>query len=103
MAFAVNHLIRNGGGQVVVNGGEVIEFLELPIGGIVVDMEPREMAERETRLDDAARALGCKLPYPFMYMFVLPITSIPDYAITDLGAIDCIALQEFNPVLEEAI
>ncbi len=59
------------------------------------------MAERETRLDDAARELGCNLPYPFMYMFVLPITSIPDYAITDLGPIDCIALEIFDPILEE--
>ena len=56
------------------------------------------MAERELQLDDAARALGCKLPWPFMYMFVLQITAIPDYAITDLGTIDCIDLKVVDPV-----
>lgn len=101
MAIAINHLIRAGGGQVVVNDGEVTEFLSLPIGGIVADLAPEEMAARETKLDNAARELGCELPAPFMYMFFLPITAIPDYAITDIGAIDCIALQKFDPVLEE--
>ena len=98
MAVAINHIIANNGGQVVVNGGKVDVFLPLPIGGIVSDLEPAEMAQHEEALDDAARALGCKLPWPFMYMFVLQITAIPDYAITDLGAIDCIDLSVVDPV-----
>lgn len=98
MAVAINHIIANNGGQVVVNGGKVEVFLPLPIGGIVSDLEPAEMAQHEEALDDAARALGCKLPWPFMYMFVLQITAIPDYAITDLGTIDCIDLSVVDPV-----
>jgi adenine deaminase len=98
MALAINTIIANNGGQVVVDGGRVKAFLPLPIGGIVSDLEPSEMAEQETKLDDAARALGCMLPWPFMYMFVLQITAIPDYAITDLGAIDCIDLKVVDPV-----
>jgi adenine deaminase len=99
MAVAINHIIANDGGQAVVKDGKLLAFLQLPIGGIVSDLEPEEMAEREAALDDAARALGCKLPWPFMYMFVLQITAIPDYAITDLGAIDCIDLKVVDPVL----
>jgi adenine deaminase len=99
MAVAINHIIANNGGQAVVKDGTLLAFLQLPIGGIVSDLEPEEMAEREAALDDAARALGCKLPWPFMYMFVLQITAIPDYAITDLGAIDCIDLKVVDPVL----
>lgn len=102
MAFAVNHLVRHDGGQVVVKDRRVVEFLPLPIGGIVADMEPAEMARKEQRLDDAARRLGCTLPWPFMYMFFLPITAIPDYAMTDLGAIDCNARKRFDPVLGAA-
>lgn len=98
MAVAINHIIASNGGQVVVDKGEVVSFLPLPIGGIVADLEPEEMARRENELDDAARALGCQLPWPFMYMFVLQITAIPDYAITDLGAIDCVNLKVFDPV-----
>jgi adenine deaminase len=99
MAVAINHIIAHNGGQSAVKDGKVTAFLELPIGGIVSDLAPEEMARQEAALDDAARALGCKLPWPFMYMFVLQITAIPDYAITDLGAIDCIDLKVVDPVL----
>ena len=99
MSIAVNHLIENGGGQVVVADGKVIDFLSLPVGGIASDLEPAEIAERETLLNKAANELGCDLPEPLMYMFFLPITAIPDYAITDVGPVDCIALTTFDPIL----
>lgn len=101
MAVAVNHLIENGGGQVVVCDGEIIEFLPLPVGGICSDAEPSEIARIEKLLSKAANDLGCDLPEPLMYMFFLPITAIPDYAITDLGVVDCIALEVINPIIEE--
>ena len=100
MSLAVNHLIENGGGQVVVADGEILEFLSLPVGGIASDCEPKEIADKEKALTTAARAIGCDLPEPLMYMFFLPITAIPDYAITDVGPVDCIALQTFDPILE---
>jgi len=100
MALAVNTIIASNGGQVVVDRGKVEAFLPLPIGGIVADIEPEEMARQEDALDDAARALGCALPWPFMYMFVLQITAIPDYAITDLGTINCLELKVVDPVYE---
>ena len=98
MVVAINHIIENNGGQVVVDDGKVVSFLPLPVGGIVSDIEPAEMAAKERDLDDHARALGCALPWPFMYMFVLQITAIPDYAMTDLGAIDCVNLKVVNPL-----
>lgn len=100
MAFAVNHLIKEGGGQVVVKDGKVLDFFSLPVGGIVCDLEPGEVAQREDEMNGAARLLGCNLPEPLMYMFFLPITAIPDYAITDVGPVDCIALTTFDPILE---
>ncbi len=100
MSIAANYLIEQGGGQVVVADGEIVEFLPLPIGGIVSDCEPEEVAEQEKRIDAAARALGSDLPNPMMYMFFLPITAIPDYAITDVGPVDYLALTTFDPVLD---
>jgi adenine deaminase len=100
IATAVNRVAEAGGGQVVVRGGEVLAWLALPVGGIVADLPPAEMAAQEARLDDAARALGCKLPSPFMYMIFLSVTAIPDYAMTDLGLIDCVSLRVISPVLE---
>ncbi|NUR92517.1 MAG: adenine deaminase [Nonomuraea sp.] len=93
MAVAVNEVARLGGGQVIVVDGEVRESLPLPIGGIVSDLPAAEMAAAETRLDDLARELGCALPSPLMYLFFLSITAIPDYAVTDLGLVDCVNLE----------
>lgn len=100
MSFAVNYLIENGGGQVVVAGGEVLSFLHLPVGGIASDEEPEDVAHKERELTAAAKQLGCNLPEPLMYMFFLPITAIPDYAITDVGPVDCVKLVTFDPILE---
>lgn len=99
MAIAVNYLVQEGGGQVVVKDGKILDFLSLPVGGIVCDLEPLEVARREDQINLVARQLGCDLPEPLMYMFFLPITAIPDYAITDVGPVDCIALTTFNPIL----
>lgn len=99
MSIAVNYLIEQGGGQVVVDGGKIMEFLPLPVGGIVSDCEPGEICAAEKKIDNAVRALGSDLPDPMMYMFFLPITSIPDYAVTDAGPVDYLALRHFDPIL----
>jgi adenine deaminase len=65
-------------------------------------MPPEEMALREAKLDDAARQLGCTFASPFMYMIFLSVTAIPDYAMTDLGLIDCVSLRVVSPLLEPA-
>ncbi|MFI6498578.1 adenine deaminase [Nonomuraea typhae] len=93
MAVAVNAVSEMGGGQVIVVNGEVRERLPLPIAGIVSDLPAAEMAVAEQRLDDLARELGCTLPAPLMYLFFLSITAIPDYAVTDLGLVDCVNLE----------
>lgn len=100
MSFAANYLIEQGGGQVVVEDGKVIEFLPLPVGGIVSDEEPETIAAMEKKIDEAARYLGSDLPNPMMYMFFLPITAIPDYALTDAGPVDYNALTTYDPILE---
>jgi len=86
----------------VVSGGEVRAWLPLPIGGIVADLPPDVMAAEEAKLDEAARSLGCSFESPFMYMIFLSVTAIPDYAITDLGLIDCVSLSVVSPILEPA-
>jgi adenine deaminase len=84
---------------VVVDQGEVVQFLPLPIGGIVSDLDPADMALKEEELDQAAKDRGCRVEWPFMYLFFLPITSIPDYAITDVGLVDVLAMEVIDPVL----
>lgn len=100
MSLAANYLIEHGGGQVLVADGEVLNFLPLPVGGIASDEEPAFVSEKEKELSLTANQLGCFLPEPLMYMFFLPITAIPDYAITDVGPVDCVNLQTFDPILD---
>jgi adenine deaminase len=102
MALAINEVIRAGGGLTVVSRGAVVETLPLPVGGIVADIDAETMAAAEARLDGAARALGCELPSAFGYLMFLEITSIPDYAITDLGLVGVKELAVLDPVLGPA-
>ena len=99
MSLAVNYLIEQGGGQVVAADGKILEFLPLPVGGIASDEEPETIAAQEKRLNKAAQELGSTLSEPLMYMFFLPITAIPDYAITDVGPVDYTNLTIFDPIL----
>jgi adenine deaminase len=99
MALAINTVIELRGGLAVTDGGKVIETLALPVGGIVADIDVETMAAAEARLDSAARALGCKLPTAFGYLMFLEITSIPDYAITDLGLVGVRELAVLDSVL----
>ncbi|WP_125568558.1 adenine deaminase C-terminal domain-containing protein [Companilactobacillus insicii] len=99
MAFAANELITRGGGQIVVKNQQVMSFLPLPIAGIVSEATPEEVVEQEKSILKAARDLGSKVDDPMFYMTFLPITAIPDLAITDLGPTDCIALKLFDPIL----
>lgn len=100
MALAINEVAAMGGGQVAVADGEVIARLPLPVGGIVADLEAEDMAAAEQAMDAAARdQLGSQLASPFGQLLFLSITAIPDWAMTDLGLIDCVSFKVVDPVV----
>lgn len=100
MALAINEVTRLGGGQVAVADGEVIGRLPLPVAGIVADIPAEEMAAAEQEMDRIAREeLGSDLPSPFGQLLFLSITAIPEWAITDLGLIDCVKFVVTDPVI----
>lgn len=100
MAIAVNSLIERGGGQVVVKDGKILSFLPLPVAGIVSEETPEGLHEQEKEILAASKELGSTVVDPIFYMSFLPITAIPDLAITDLGPTDCIELKLFDPILK---
>ncbi len=102
MARAINSIVDMNGGQVVVDEGTTTACLPLPIGGIIADIDPREMSRQETELDEAARRLGSDLESPFMAMIFLSITAIPDYAIIDRGLVDCVKFKLIDPIIGPA-
>jgi adenine deaminase len=100
LALAINQVIDMKGGQVVASKGAIKKTIALPIGGILADVDPAEMAKEELTLDQMSHEIGSKLESPMNSMIFLPVTAIPDYAMTDKGLVDCKKLEIVSPVVE---
>jgi adenine deaminase len=88
MAAAVNHVIDMRGGFAVAAGGDIRAELALPVAGLM-SLEPFETVRAKLiELRNAAKALGCTLPEPFLQVAFLPLPVIPHLKITDRGLFD---------------
>jgi adenine deaminase len=88
MALAVTRLGQIEGGFVVVDGGQVLAELALPVAGLM-SLEPFEVVrDRLTDLRAAARGLGVTLEEPFLQLAFLCLPVIPHLKITDMGMVD---------------
>lgn len=88
MAAAVNGVIERGGGFVVADEGQVLAGLALPMAGLM-SLDPFETVVHDLEaLVDAARALGCTLPEPFLQLAFLALPVIPHLKLTDRGLFD---------------
>jgi len=88
MAVAVNRLIELGGGFAVADGGKVQAELALPIAGLMSLKSFEDVAHDLHHLRDAAKALGCVLPEPFLQVAFLALPVIPHLKMTDRGLFD---------------
>jgi adenine deaminase len=77
-----------GGGLVVVAGGQVRAACPLPIAGLMSDQPIEEVRDQVEALTEAAHALGCTLPDPFMTLSFLALPVIPSLKLTDMGLVD---------------
>ncbi|WP_404402636.1 adenine deaminase [Pelagibacterium halotolerans] len=88
MALAVNRLIEIGGGFAVADEGEILADLALPLAGLM-SLDPFErVTEHLEHLREAARAIGCALPEPFLQVAFLALPVIPHLKMTDKGLFD---------------
>jgi len=88
MALAAQRLGQIEGGFVVVEGGEVLAELALPVAGLM-SLEPFEhVRDRLVALRAAARSLGVELEEPFLQLAFLALPVIPHLKITDHGMVD---------------
>lgn len=85
---AAGRALERVGGAVVVSGGEVRARLPLPYGGLMSDLAPQEAAARLADVTAAARALGCRLPYPVTTLSFLGLSVIPALKLTPRGLLD---------------
>ena len=72
----------------VADGGKVTAELALPIAGLM-SLEPFETVSHDLHiLRDAALALDCVLPEPFLQVAFLALPVIPHLKMTDRGLFD---------------
>ena len=88
MALAANRLGEIEGGFVVVEGGQILAELALPVAGLM-SLKPFEVVHRDLiLLRAAARTLGVTLEEPFLQLAFLCLPVIPHLKITDYGMVD---------------
>lgn len=85
MYTAAVELVKMQGGKVVVNNGEVIAKLPLPIAGLISDKDFDYVVKHCDELNEAVKELGCTLDDAFMTMSFLSLPVIPELKITDKG------------------
>ncbi|MBO5738509.1 adenine deaminase [bacterium] len=88
MYIAAVELVKSQGGKVVVNNGEVISKLPLPIAGLMSDKDFNYVLEKCAELNHASHETGCTLDDPFMTMAFMSLPVIPELKITDKGLFD---------------
>lgn len=96
MYTAVRHLEALQGGLVVVNDGQVLADLPLPIGGLLSTLPAPEVIQKKRILDEAAHHLGVTVEHPFMQLSFLALPVIPEIRVTDRGVFDVNAMQFIN-------
>ena len=98
MYTAINALIDQEGGFVLVENGEVIASLALPIAGLMSDLPGEEVAKRLKILHDTAyERLGVSEEVePVMTLCFMSLIVIPELKITTRGMFD-VTLFDFVP------
>lgn len=90
MAFAVENLVEQGGGIILVKNREVINFMPMVVGGIMSDQSGEWVSEKLTRIhEDAYCQLGInKEVEPVMTLCFMSLAVIPEIKLTDMGLFD---------------
>jgi adenine deaminase len=99
MAIAANHLVKSGGGQVVVKDGKVIGQVELKIAGLMSNERADIVAKKAQTILKGFEACGCVLNNPNMQLSLLALVVIPELRISDKGLVD-VTKFNFVPLLE---
>lgn len=84
---AINEIIRGKGGLALATNGRV-DYLPLPVAGIMSDKPVREIAEIYQKLTLLAGEKGCRLQAPFMTLSFMALLVIPELKIGDKGLFD---------------
>lgn len=98
MAYAVNQLLKTGGGFFAVKGGRVLASVGLPVWGILSPKPMEELGEEIRAFDAAAEAMGVR-GRAFVLLQTLPFSGLPYLRLTDRGLLD-VKERTFVPLVE---
>jgi adenine deaminase len=87
LILAINKIIDNKGGIVVVDNSEIND-LKLEIAGLLTNHDGAKVASDYKAISDKARALGSDLHAPFMTLSFMALLVIPSFKIGDKGLFD---------------
>jgi len=92
MALAVESLIRQGGGIILVKNGEIINHLPMVVGGIMSDRSGEWVSQKLAQIhNDAYEQLGISGEVePIMTLCFMSLPVIPEIKLTDKGLFDVI-------------
>ena len=101
MAYAVEELINQGGGIILVKDKEVIESMPMPIAGLMSDKSGEWVADRLASIHEIAhKNLSINdTVEPVMTLCFMSLAVIPELKITDMGLFD---VTEFKFISIEA-
>lgn len=89
MEIAVNSIISKDGGIVIVSNGKLLDFLSLPIGGLMTCKSPKIVLDKISSLNLLARKYGIKKDIdPFLTLAFMALPVIPYFKITARGLFD---------------
>ena len=99
MAFAVENLIGQSGGIVLVKDRKVINSMPMVVGGIMSDQPGEWVSEKLSRIhEDAYGQLGIsKEVEPVMTLCFMSLAVIPEIKLTDMGLFD-VTQSAFIPI-----
>jgi adenine deaminase len=85
---ALSHMGENGGGLVVAERSNVLDYFALPVAGLMTTLDAASAAQGIQRIEEKARTLGTAFARPFMALSFLSLSVIPELKITDKGYVD---------------
>jgi adenine deaminase len=88
IASAARAAERIGGGYVVVADGDILGSVPLAIAGCMSDQPWEVVRDLSLACDEAARAIGCEMPAPFLIMSFIGLAGVPDLGLTERGLIE---------------
>lgn len=87
MALCANTLLEVGGGMAMVDGGEILELLKYPVGGIFSLHPWQEVGRGLGRIQTRLKKMGSSFDKPIFALNFLPFVTLPALRITSRGLV----------------